>query len=58
MGPEKVNTTTNLSWTNRKEMEVDQTSDWLSLYRKNLSWIKSSNTEEDDNLLKELVSEL
>jgi hypothetical protein len=58
MGPKHNRNTPNQSWLDKLDFEPDQSSSWLDLYRRHLSWIKSSEKEDDENLMKDLASEM
>jgi hypothetical protein len=57
MGPKKSHTE-KASWLNTRDYEIDQSSSWLDIYRKHLTWIKSSDEDDDENLVKDLASEM
>lgn len=57
MGPKKTHTQKS-SWLDKLDFEPDQSSNWLDLYRRHLSWIKSSDHLEEDNLLKDIAAEM
>jgi hypothetical protein len=57
MGPKKSHTEKG-SWLNTRDYEIDQSSSWLDIYRKHLTWIKSTDEDDDENLVKDLASEM
>ncbi len=58
MGPKHTHFNPHESWLDRLDFEPDQNSNWLDLYRRHLTWIKSSEKEDDENLMKDLASEM
>ena len=46
------------SWLDQREFEADQSSNWLDLYRRHLSWIKSTDQADDESMLNDLASEM
>jgi hypothetical protein len=57
MGPKKTHAPKS-SWLDKLDSEPDQSSSWLDLYRRHLSWIKSSVEEDDESMLNDLASEM
>ncbi len=57
MRPKKTNKIEG-SWYNQFNPDVDQANEWLDVYRRHLSWIRSSENDELENLLKDYASEL
>lgn len=56
VAPNQTNTPDG-SWLDTFDFKGDQHSSWLDLYRRNLSWIKSSG-KDDDETINDLASEV
>jgi hypothetical protein len=57
MRPKKTNTSKD-SWYDQFSQEEDQNSSWLDVYRKHLTWIRTSDLDENDSIRNDFASEL
>ncbi|MEI2694007.1 MAG: hypothetical protein V9E90_02970 [Saprospiraceae bacterium] len=46
------------SWVDQFESDLNLKPGWLENYRKHLSWIKTSKLDQEDEILKDLATEL
>mgnify|MGYP003375213984 CR=1 FL=1 len=46
------------SWVDQFESDLNLKPGWLENYRKHLSWIKTPKSDQEDEILKDLATEL